>query len=120
MSDDVVTSFDIGVYGMRDCEGIGIHPGRGTLLAVDPIVRHASTSCTKTGAAACASSTCRRSRCPSATTANIASVTVAPSSDVDGRSRHVMSLWVVDRQVDNGVDPEENDGLLHEFAIPVE
>jgi hypothetical protein len=43
----------------------------------------------------------------------LAGLATAPASDDSGR----MSIWTVDRAVDNGADPNENDGKLFEISI---
>ena len=111
----LVDRFDVGVSGMYDCEGIGLDQGRGTLLAVDPAVKRVYEY-DKDGLLLRIISLATIPL-PERTTAHLSSVTVAPSSDA-GDDPATMSLWVPDRQVDESVDPNENDGLLHEFAIP--
>lgn len=114
--DDIVTSFDIasppGELPMRDCEGLGQDTGRGTLLAVDP-TRNLVYEWTKAGSL---TRVIDVTGIPS-NNKNLASVTVAPSSDpADSPSQ--MSYWLADRQRDNGPYPSENDGLVHEALVP--
>lgn len=110
--DDVVTSFDVAGYGMRDCEGLGRDASRGTLLAVDP-TRNEIYELTRTGSLARIIDV---TSIP-ATRKSLASVTLAPTSDpADPPGR--MSYWITDRQLDNNPYPDENDGLLHELLVP--
>jgi len=110
--DDVVTHFDIQQYGARDAEGIGMDEQSGHLLVVDP-----STSSlfelTKSGGLV------RIIDCRSVPETNkaMADVTMAPTSDPhDPPGR--LDYWIVDRHVDNGEDPNENDGRLYEVSAP--
>ena len=99
---------------MRDCEGLGIDTSRGTLLAVDPDPRRPLRADARP-ARWRASSTSPPSR------PNRSSRTSPPwrsrRARDDGRGIR-MSYWFADRHVDNGPTPAENDGLLHEVAIP--
>lgn len=108
---DVVTSFDLARYGARDCEGIGIDAQRSTLLAVDPS-REKIYELSKSGDHV---RTLDLSGIPTTST-TFASVTMAPTSYA-GDSPSAMSYWVVDRHVDNGANPAENDGLLYELTL---
>lgn len=109
---DVVTHFDVAAFGMRDCEGIGLDTRRNLLLAVDP-TRRKLYELTKAGGLA---RIVDFNTIPVANR-NLASVTMAPSSN-PGDSPSTLSYWVADRQVDNGADPNENDGLVHELTVP--
>lgn len=107
---DSVTSFDVAQHGMRDCEGLGQDPARGTLLAIDPSRRNI-LELTETGGLV---RVIDLNGIPT-TNRNFASVTVAPTSDPND-SPSATNYWIVDRQVDNGVDPNENDGKLYEVS----
>ena len=108
---DVVTSFDVGRYGARDCEGLGIDQQRSTLLAVDPSGKKIF-ELTGSGQHV---RTIDLSTIPTSNR-NFAGVALAPTSD-PGDDPSAMSYWVVDRQVDNGADPNENDGKLYELSV---
>jgi sugar lactone lactonase YvrE len=112
---DLWTSFDMAGYGMGDCEGLGSDYRRGTLLAVEPFQRRAY-EVTKSGALVRIIDLSAIPP-PQRQTAALSSLTLAPSSS-SADAADTMSYWVTDRQVDNGADPNENDGLLHEYAIP--
>jgi Bacterial Ig domain len=109
---DVVTNFDVAQYGSRDAEGIGIDPQRHTLLVVDPSTK-TIYELTRGGALV------RTIDAHGIPTTNrlYADVTMAPSSDpTDPPAK--LNYWIVDRQVDNGADPNENDGKLYEISVP--
>jgi hypothetical protein len=114
-ANDVVTSFDLGQFGARDCEGLGMDQRRGLLLAVDPSSR-TIYEVTREGALA---RMVDLSGIPVGNGRSFASVSVAPSSDATDDPA-TMSYWVVDRQADSEADPSENDGLLYELAVPGE
>jgi Ca2+-binding RTX toxin-like protein len=110
--DDTVTHFDVARYGSRDAEGLGRDPQRNVLLVVDPSTK-AIYELTTRGALI------RTIDCRGIPETNrlYAGVTMAPSSDPhDDPSR--LNYWIVDRQVDNGTDPLENDGKLYEVSAP--
>jgi hypothetical protein len=109
---DTVTHFDVAQYGSRDAEGIGIDPQRNLLLVVDPSTK-SIYELTKAGGLV------RIIDCRGIPETNrmYAGVTMAPTSNTnDDPSR--LNYWIVDRQVDNGVDPNENDGKLYEVSAP--
>ena len=110
--DDVVIRLDIGQYGARDCEGMGIDPARDTLLALDPSSKKLY-ELTKAGALV---RVINGGGIPTTNKA-LAGVTVAPTSDPNDHPSKT-NYWIVDRQVDNGADPNENDGLLYELSVP--
>jgi hypothetical protein len=108
---DVVKHFDLARHGLRDCEGIAVDPVRNTLLAVDPSTKRIF-ELTKDGALV-------RVITLAATPARkpaIADIAIAPTSNRTDPPAQT-NYWVVDRHVDNGQDPEENDGLLYEIAV---
>jgi DNA-binding beta-propeller fold protein YncE len=107
---DIVTHFDMAQYGTGDCEGLGIDPNRNRLLCVDPSTPDNIYEVGKGG---------RLFRILSMAAlptshAVVADVTMAPTSDpLDGPGK--LSYWVVDRHLDNGNHPDENDGLIYEM-----
>ncbi|MET0525987.1 MAG: PKD domain-containing protein [Nocardioides sp.] len=104
--DDTATEFDVQRYGAEDPEGIGFHPGRGTLVVVD------STSETvyELNRELMLISTVDIS---ASNQLFAAGVTVAPATDDPGR----YDLYIVDRGVDNDSDPNENDGRMYEMRV---
>jgi hypothetical protein len=110
--DDSVTHFDVALYGSRDAEGIGIDPQRNLLLVIDPSTK-SIYEVTKSGALV------RIIDCRGIPAGNrsYAGVTMAPTSDPNDHPSR-LNYWIVDRQVDNGTDPNENDGKLYEVSAP--
>jgi sugar lactone lactonase YvrE len=108
---DVVAHFDVGKYGIRNCEGIGGDPQRRTLLVTDDYERKIFEF-TRSGRLL------RTITIPvTYTNLWLAGVTVAPTSNPND-SPSAMSYWVVDRHVDNNADPKENDGRIYEVLRP--
>ena len=108
---DAVTHFDVGRYGIRNCEGIGSDPQRRTLLVIDDYERKIF-ELTRSG------QLLRVITLPLPyADLWLAGVTVAPTSNPsDGPN--AMSYWVVDRHVDNNANPKENDGRIYEILRP--
>jgi hypothetical protein len=111
-ANDIVTHFDMAQHGAGDCEGLGIDSARDTLLCVDPTTPDKILEVGKNGAlfrilSMAAIPTSR---------AVVADVTMAPSSNPND-SPATMNYWVVDRHLDNGQFPNENDGLLYEMHL---
>ncbi|MGH3137932.1 MAG: hypothetical protein ACRDPV_15715, partial [Gaiellaceae bacterium] len=103
---DVTRHFDVGKYGIRNCEGIGSDPQRGTLLVIDDYERKIF-ELTRSGQLV------RVVTIPlSYADLWLAGVTVAPTSKPND-SPQAMSYWVVDRHVDNNANPRENDGRIY-------
>jgi DNA-binding beta-propeller fold protein YncE len=108
---DVVAHFDVGRYGIRNCEGIGSDPQRRTLLVIDDYERKIF-ELTRSGRLL------RAVTIPlSYADLWLAGVTVAPTSNPND-SPNAMSYWVVDRHVDNNANPKENDGRIYEVLRP--
>jgi SdiA-regulated len=110
-SDDVVTHFDVAIYGIRNVEGLGYDPQRRTLLAVAD-VEHKILELTRGGrlVRVIDLATIPGIRWP-------AGVTAAPTSNPDD-SPNALSYWITDREVDNDEEPTENDGRIFEVAVP--
>ncbi len=108
LGDDVVTHFDTSILGLQDPEGIEFNPDKGTLYIVsrdndDVFV----VETTRAGAAVSAIDIAFLKA------ENPAGLAYAPSS-INPAER---SLYIVDRGVDNGTDPKENDGKIYEIAV---
>jgi hypothetical protein len=105
--DDVVTHFDVGLHGPTDVEGLASDPARGTLLVGDRASRKIY-EITKTGELV---------RIIDASgiqgMLNLSGLAMAPGSNDSTQ----MNYWIVDRAVDNGSDPNENDGKLYELTL---
>ncbi len=107
---DHVKHFDLGVHGLSDCEGVAYDRQRDTLVVADPNQKYAYEF-TRSGSLA------RRLDMRSIAGADVklAGITLAPSSSPNDSSS-TRSYFLVDRRVDNGIDPGENDGRLYEVA----
>ncbi len=104
--DDTATEFDVQRYGAEDPEGIGFHPGRGTLVVVDSTseaVYEFNRELMLVATVDIAASN----------QVFAAGITVAPATDDPGR----FDLYIVDRGVDNDTDPNENDGRIYEMRV---
>ncbi|GGK50260.1 hypothetical protein Ppa06_09390 [Planomonospora parontospora subsp. parontospora] len=104
--DDVSTEFDVLGLGIRDPEGIAVHPVRHTLLVADFTTRRVyelnrevmpvnSIDISASGQT------------------KAAGIAVAPATDDPQR----LNLYIVDRGVDNDTDPDENDGKMYEMSV---
>jgi hypothetical protein len=106
--DDVlVNHFDTNALGIRDPEGVGFHPQRGTLFFVSRLERESMFEVTLAGAIV--------------NVFNVGPLNavvpsglgIGPSSQTAGK----MSAYIVDRMVDNDTNPNENDGRLYEVTL---
>lgn len=106
--DDRVTSFDLGVLGIGDPEGIDFNTDSGTLYIADRAGKAVFEVTT-------AGKLIRKIALKPiiASVLNPGDVTLAPSS----RNAAVKSMYIVDRGVDNNVDPNENDGKIYELTL---
>jgi uncharacterized protein YjiK len=105
--DDVRTEYDTVALGVEDPEGIAYHPHTGTLYLVGkPATRLAEI--TLNGALV------RYVDISAAKARKPAGLAFAPGS----QNPNQLSLYIVDRMVDNNSDPKENDGLVYEMSIP--
>ena len=105
--DDVVTHFDVGVYGITDLEGMGYSETRDSLFLMDRNFKKI-VEVTKTGALV-----------QTIDITNIgmnkpAAITIAPASNDPSR----MDLYATVRGVDNDNHPDENDGAMYEMSAP--
>ena len=107
--DDTFTQYDVERYGAMDPEGIAYHPTRNTVLVLDSRskkvyeLRLSGTSATLLNIV----------NLTAARPVKPAGIVVAPASNGSGAQR----LYIVDRGVDNNVDPNENDGRFYEMAV---
>jgi hypothetical protein len=104
--DDTWTHFDTSVLGLRDPEGIAYHPERGTLFIIsrsDPVIVETNF----------AGDLLNVYDIDAANILSPAGAAIGPSSV----NPSVMSVYVSDRGIDNGQDPNENDGKVYEFNI---
>ncbi|HZQ07713.1 MAG TPA: hypothetical protein VFD70_14110, partial [Anaerolineae bacterium] len=105
--DDVVTSFSVGSLGMPDPEGLGFNADTGTLVMVGPGGGNAVLETTTSGALV------RKIDISFLNPIWPAGISFAPASDNSG----VLDLYISDRVVDNGDNPNENDGKVYEIRI---
>ena len=106
-TDDVVTHFDSAALGVEDPEGIAYHPSAGTIFLIGkPATRLAEITL--------AGALVRYIDITAAKAMKPAGLAFAPNS----QNPNQLSLYIVDRMVDNNSNPKENDGLLYEISIP--
>ncbi len=110
--DDVVTNFDTQQFGTSDPEGVAYNASADTYLIADrgpDLVFEVTPSGSLIR-------TIDVSAAPAATGAQLrsAGIAVAPHSSIPGKE----SMYIVDRGVDNNVDPNENDGRIYELYLP--
>ena len=105
---DVSSHFDVGQFGATDVEGLASDQARGTLL-VGVRTQKKILEVTKTGELV-------RTIDVSAATGLrfVSGLSMAPSTTTPGK----MNYWIVDRAVDNGANPSENDGKIFELTVP--
>jgi hypothetical protein len=105
-SGTLLSQFNTNVFGLHDPEGIAIDPNSGNLFMVGfpaNLVFEFTTS----------GQFVRTYDISAANALKPAGLTFAPSS----QNPYELSLYIVDRAVDNDTDPNENDGRLYEFAL---
>jgi hypothetical protein len=105
--DDTMSHFDISHLGPKDFEGLSSNPGRNTLFV-------GARTTEEIYEISFDGTLVRRIDVPVSELRYISGLGVAPASDGTGRT----NLWIVDRAVDNGADPNENDGKIFEIAAP--
>jgi uncharacterized protein YjiK len=105
---DTMTSFDVGVLGPTDWEGLSSDPSRNTLL-VGARGTKEIYEVTKTGTLVRVIDLSGISGLR-----YVSGVGFAPASDGSGR----WNYWIVDRAIDNGSNSSENDGRLFEVSVP--
>jgi uncharacterized protein YjiK len=107
--DDKVSHFDTSQIGQPDPEGVEFNPDTGTLFIVSNDHHAVVTEATMSG------ELIRIIDISSLSAHSPAGVAYAPGSQ-DPSSR---SLYIVDRGIDNGDDPDENDGKIFEISLGV-
>ena len=105
--DDVVSHFDVGVYGVTDLEGMGYSETRDSLFLMDRNFKKI-VEVTKTGALV------QTIDITSIGMNKPAAITIAPASNDPSRT----DLYVTVRGVDNDNHPDENDGAMYELSAP--
>ena len=104
---DLMTHFDVGKFGPTDWEGLGSDPVSGTLL-VGARKTKQIFEITKTGSLV---------RIIDASGISgmkyLSGLAMAPASNGTGQRDY----WIVDRAIDNGPNPNENDGRIFEISV---
>ena len=110
-NDDVVTNYDLEQYGQTEPEGIDVHPVTGNLWVVsnrlhngtpDPMIEVTPTGQLVNSYSIAA-----------ANPNSAAGLAIAPPS-AGGAG---WNIYVSDRMIDNGQNPNENDGRIYEFSV---
>jgi len=107
-SDDAVTHFSVRSFISGNVEGLAYNPGADTLFAGDNKTLRIY-EITKTGSVVSIIDASHISGLQ-----HLSGLGVGPSSD-DPSKR---SLYIVDRGIDNGSNPRENDGEMFEIRVP--
>ena len=103
---DVMSHFDVGQYGISDTEALAYYPPHDSLIVGNRSGKEL-LEVTKTG------DLLRTIDLTGIAGLSLVSgLTVAPASNGSGQ----LNYWIVDRKVDNGANPNENDGRLFEIA----
>jgi sugar lactone lactonase YvrE len=106
--DDAVTHFDTYALGIVDPEGIAFNPDNGHLYVVgSPVTRVAEIDLANP------TTVFQWLDISAAKAVKPAGLAYGPTS-TDPNAR---SLYIVDRNIDNNVNPNENDGRLYEMAV---
>ena len=108
-TDDRRTCFDTKTLGMRDPEGITVHPDTGELYLVSRTDFNRMTVSTASGGLVDVIDT----GFVAGDGVNPAGVAIAPAPDDPAR----MDVFIADRAQDNAQVPDENDGRIFEFAL---
>jgi hypothetical protein len=109
MEGTLVGQFDVEVHGLTDPEGIEFNPLSGTLFVLGNGTTHAIIETTTSG------SLLQTIDISDSPIINPAGLAYAPASDGSGPSH----FYIVDRGIDNDIDPNENDGKMYEMTAPV-
>lgn len=108
VGDDALSAhFDTARLGIRDPEGIGYHPQRATLFLTSRLERNFLFEVSVSG------NLLNTFDISAANPILPAGVGVGPASQDAAKT----SIYIVDRGVDNGQDPDENDGRLYEVSL---
>jgi hypothetical protein len=107
-NDVLVNHFDMSQYGPTDLEGLGSDPAHNTLLVGGRVTKQIY-EVTKSGALVQQIDASQISGMR-----YISGLAQGPASDNSGRRDY----WTVDRNIDNGAQPTENDGQLFELTVP--
>lgn len=103
--DDTVTNFDTSIYNMNDPEGIEYNPERGTINLVG---NYAVKAIVETDFSGNLIANYDLTSLPTSIRSGLA---YGPASNGSGQKH----FYLVSRGVDDGTDPNENDGMLYEI-----
>jgi hypothetical protein len=106
IGDDQVTHFDTLSLGLKDPEGIGFHPERGTLFMVSRTEKVLIETTQSGMALAIYDLSFTDIIKPSG-------VGIGPGS----QDPENLSIYIASRGIDNDLDPNENDGKIFEFGV---
>ncbi|MEZ4662548.1 MAG: DNRLRE domain-containing protein [Caldilineaceae bacterium] len=106
--DDVVSSFDTLTHGLDDPEGIVYNPYTGTIYGIGKPSGTLFEFTTSGALVQTIDVSAANARKP-------AGLAVGPGS----QNPNQLSLYIVARGVDNNSDPNENDGMVYEFALGI-
>ncbi|MGH8968958.1 MAG: PKD domain-containing protein, partial [Actinomycetes bacterium] len=106
-SDNIVTNFDVGVFGALDPEGLAYNAGSNTLYIADKPTKKVY-EVTKAGALV------RTIGLAAANPKKVSGIVLAP-----GSSASQTHMYITDRGVDNDSNPNENDGKMYEMAAGI-
>ena len=104
--DDQITKYDVARHGATDPEGIAFNSATGTLLISDrkgPVLELSTTG-----------ALIRKIDISDGGSKKGSGITLAPASNGSG----ALHMYIVNRGVDNGADPNENDGKIYEMTVP--
>ncbi len=105
--DDAVTNFDTSSLGLENPEGIAFNPDTGHLYLVGKPVNRLFEVTT-------GGNLVQMIDISAANALNPGGLAYAPSSENSTQ----MNIYIVDRRVDNIINPDENDGMMHEMTLP--
>lgn len=105
--DDLVTHFDIASLGVIDPEGIEFNSDNGHLYVVG-LPKRTMAEITTEGTLV------QMIDISAANALSPEGLTFAPGST----NATAMNIYIVDRGVDNDIDPDENDGKVYELSLP--
>lgn len=111
LTGSLINSFDVNPIGFSDIEGVFFNSDSQTLFILDqPSKRIAETSIS--------GNLIKRIDVSAANLILPGDFTIAPSSNPND-SPALKNLYIVDRGIDNGENPNENDGKIYEMSFPM-
>ncbi len=115
-NDDIVTNFDTESLGILDPEGIEYNPDNGHIYIIgNPVNKVAELTFVGSSDYTGSVAVVQLIDISAANPDKPAGLAFGPSSQNPG----ITNLYIVDRGVDNDSDPDENDGRIYEFTLPI-